>query len=116
MLPTEMTSRVFHAWLFPILSLAVGLMWLGCFSHGKTLLGLVDEETIELCPERKFAGNSTMEIPTKTGGDDPSPSGWSWRWWLLILLFPIPFSPWWLTIICLAVFCSLVYLFTREES
>jgi hypothetical protein len=58
-----------------------------------------------------------MEILAKTGGDAPSPSriGWSWRFWLLLLLFPIPFSPWWLTIICLAVFCSLVYLFTRDK-
>ena len=31
MLPTEMTSKVSHAWLSPILSLTVGLMWLGCF-------------------------------------------------------------------------------------
>ena len=31
MLPTEMTSKVSHTWLFPILSLTVGLMWLGCF-------------------------------------------------------------------------------------
>ena len=62
-------------------------------------------------------GNSSMEIPAKTGGDDTTPSrrGW-WRLWLLVLLFPIPFSPWWLTIICLAVFCFLVYLFTRDES
>jgi hypothetical protein len=36
---------------------------------------------------------------------------------LLIILFPIPFSPWWLTIIYLAVFCLLVWLlvpFDRE--
>src|SRR5260370_38666980 len=26
-----MSSRVLHAWLFPILSLALGLVWLGCF-------------------------------------------------------------------------------------
>jgi hypothetical protein len=60
--------------------------------------------------------NPTMEIPAKTGANDPSSprKGWPWYLWLLVLLFPIPFSPWWLTIICLAVFCSLVYLFTRE--
>jgi hypothetical protein len=36
-----------------------------------------------------------MEIPAKTGGNSPSSSrkGWSWRVWLLILLFPIPFGP-----------------------
>jgi membrane protein implicated in regulation of membrane protease activity len=34
-------------------------------------------------------------------------------WWLilLIVLFPIPFSPWWLTIICLAVFVALLAVF-----
>src|SRR5437773_1333146 len=60
--------------------------------------------------------NPTVEIPANTSGNDPSPprKGWSWRMWLLVLLFPIPFSPWWVTVICLAVFCSLVYLFTRE--
>jgi hypothetical protein len=42
--------------------------------------------------------------------------GWPWYLLLLVLLFPIPFSPWWLTTICLAVFCALVYSFTREES
>jgi hypothetical protein len=34
---------------------------------------------------------------------------------LLVLLFPIPFSPWWLTVICFALFCSLLYLVAREE-
>src|SRR5258708_5943945 len=59
-----------------------------------------------------------MEIPVKTGDHEPSRNGWGWRKWLLIILFPIPFSPWWLTIIYLAVFCSLVWLlvpFDREE-
>jgi hypothetical protein len=63
------------------------------------------------------AGNENMEIQANTGGDDANPSRkGGWRLWLLVLLFPIPFSPWWLTIICLAMFCSLVYLFSREES
>jgi hypothetical protein len=30
--------------------------------------------------------------------------------WLLVLLFPIPFSPWSLTIICLAAFCLFAYV------
>jgi hypothetical protein len=33
-----------------------------------------------------------------------------------VLLFPIPFSPWWLLIICVAIFCSLVCLFTYHDS
>ena len=53
-----------------------------------------------------------MEMPTKTDGIEPSPSrnGLGWRLWLLILLFPIPFSPWWVTLICLTVFCLLAWL------
>jgi hypothetical protein len=59
-----------------------------------------------------------MEIPAKTRGDGPCPSqnGWSWGWWLLIFLFPIPFSPWWLSVFALAVFCLLVFLFAPEEN
>ena len=58
-----------------------------------------------------------MEAPAKTGSNALAPTrkGWSWRLWLLILLSPIPFGPWRLTVICLAVFCSSLYLFTREE-
>jgi hypothetical protein len=57
---------------------------------------------------------------TGIGGGKPSPpqkrSGWP-TWWLilLIILFPIPFGPWWLTIICLAVFCVLVVLITPKK-
>jgi hypothetical protein len=60
----------------------------------------------------------TMEIPEKARHDEAPPSrkGWSWRVWLVVLLFPIPFGPWWLTIICFALFGSLLYLLTREES
>jgi hypothetical protein len=56
-----------------------------------------------------------MEIPVKTGDNEPSRNGWGWRKWLLIILFPIPFSPWWLTIIYLAVFCSLVWLLVQPN-
>jgi hypothetical protein len=33
-----------------------------------------------------------------------------WRKWLLILLFPVPFSPWWLTVICVALFALLEFM------
>jgi hypothetical protein len=32
-----------------------------------------------------------------------------WAWWLLVLLFPIPWSPWWLCIIFIGIFCFLVF-------
>lgn len=35
---------------------------------------------------------------------------WSWLKWLIIILFPIPFGPWWLTVICLTVFCVMAWL------
>ncbi len=54
-----------------------------------------------------------MEVSSKSAAGEPR-KGWSWRLWLFVLLFPIPFSPWWLTVICLALFCILMYLFTRE--
>lgn len=37
------------------------------------------------------------------------------RWWPVLLLFPIPFSPWWLTGICLTLFCFLVWLLSRPR-
>jgi len=46
--------------------------------------------------------------PAKTRGVLDRP--WRWWVWLLILLFPIPFTPWWLGVICLAVFILLVVL------
>jgi hypothetical protein len=36
-----------------------------------------------------------------------------WRWWVYLAvfaLFPVVFHPWWLAIICMAVFCGLVVL------
>ena len=33
----------------------------------------------------------------------------NWAWWLLVLLFPIPWSPWWLCIIFLGIFCFLAF-------
>jgi hypothetical protein len=55
-------------------------------------------------------------LSTKSGGNSSSsPKGRAWGWWFLVILFPIPFSPWWLTIICVGVFGLLCYVFTREE-
>jgi hypothetical protein len=34
----------------------------------------------------------------------------AWLLWLLVLLFPIPFTPWWLGLILLLVFILLVWL------
>jgi len=42
-------------------------------------------------------------------------SGIGWGIWLLVLLFPIPFSPWWLGVICFLAFASLVYLVSRRR-
>ena len=35
--------------------------------------------------------------------------------WLFIVLFPIPFNPWWVTVICLSVFAFLLWGFTRYK-
>ena len=48
--------------------------------------------------------------PPKSGGDLLSTLP---RWvWLLIFLFPIPFSPWWLGIIFTVVFCLFLLVIT----
>jgi hypothetical protein len=39
----------------------------------------------------------------------------SWVWWLLVLLFPIPLSPWWLGLIFFAMFCFLVLGFELSD-
>jgi hypothetical protein len=39
-----------------------------------------------------------------------SPFSRLWVAWLVTLLFPIPFGPWWLTLLCLLVFGLLAYL------
>jgi hypothetical protein len=41
---------------------------------------------------------------------------WGWRTWLLIILFPIPYGPWWLTIICVMGFCLLAYLIVAADN
>lgn len=56
-----------------------------------------------------------MEVSPKTGGNKRSERR-SWLPWLLVLLFPIPFSPWWLGIIFLAAFIVLVVLLSRERA
>jgi hypothetical protein len=41
----------------------------------------------------------------------------NWAWWLLVLLFPIPWSPWWLCIIFLGIFCFLAFgLLQNDEN
>lgn len=35
--------------------------------------------------------------------------------WLVVLLFPLPFSPWWLGLTCLAVFVFLVCMLARDR-
>jgi len=35
--------------------------------------------------------------------------GLNWACWLLVWLFPIPWSPWWACIILLGIFCFLAY-------
>lgn len=38
-----------------------------------------------------------------------------WRKWLLVILFPVPFSPWWLTLTCLGVFALLLYALSDSK-
>jgi hypothetical protein len=60
-----------------------------------------------------------MEIPKNAGGNESSPSrsGSDWRLFLLFLLFliPIPFNPWWVSIIGFGVFTLLAWLLQREK-
>jgi hypothetical protein len=35
--------------------------------------------------------------------------GKHWTWWLLVLLFPIPWTHWWLGLIFFAIFCFLAF-------
>jgi len=47
-------------------------------------------------------------------GDKPAASkGPHWILWVIIFLIPIPFSPWWLGIICAAVCGLLIYAAMR---
>ena len=43
------------------------------------------------------------------------PVKWPWLLWLLILLFPIPWRPWWLTLLCFTLFCLIYYLLARPR-
>jgi hypothetical protein len=49
--------------------------------------------------------------------NDPfkQPVKWPWLLWLLILLFPIPWRPWWLTLLCLTIFGMIIYLVDRPR-
>jgi hypothetical protein len=38
-----------------------------------------------------------------------------WAWWLLVFLFPLPFSPWWLGLTFFAIFCFLVWGFALSD-
>lgn len=41
----------------------------------------------------------------------------NWGWWLLVWLFPIPWTPWWAGIILLGIFGFLAYgVLTAEEA
>jgi cytochrome c biogenesis protein ResB len=60
-------------------------------------------------------GYAIMGMWAGMGNDDQSskPNGAGRpSWWLilLVILFPIPFSPWWLTIICVALFVVMLVL------
>ena len=37
-----------------------------------------------------------------------------WLMWLFVLLFPVPFAPWWLGIICVVLFLTLFFLLRRN--
>jgi hypothetical protein len=41
---------------------------------------------------------------------------WPWWAWLIFLLFPIPFSPWWLGLFCLMVFILLLIVLREPGS
>ena len=60
--------------------------------HGHTLLG---------------------ELISMQSNDDRGGIPW---WWLVVLiLFPIPFCPWWLGIICFPIFCGLSWAVFQEH-
>jgi len=48
-------------------------------------------------------------------GDGPKRFPDKLAWWLLLLLFPLPYSPWWLGLIFFAMFCFLVWGFTLSD-
>ena len=56
-----------------------------------------------------------MKLPRLELDDNPPEA---WRWWVYIVLFylfPIVFHPWWLAIICLAVYCLLMILLLQKK-
>jgi len=40
--------------------------------------------------------------------------GIPWWWLVVLILLPIPFTPWWLGIICFALFCGLSWALFQE--
>ena len=60
--------------------------------------------------QEKFLNESRFQH----SGDKPSRKKPSLLLWLVVILFPMPFSPWWLTLICLAVFVFLLWVFNQE--
>jgi hypothetical protein len=57
-----------------------------------------------------------METPAKMDGNQTAPlRGWRLVWVIVLFLIPIPFSPWWLGIICFATFGVLMWLLVRKR-
>jgi hypothetical protein len=57
----------------------------------------------------------SLDTSAKTGGNNTSSTRkLSWLAWLLIILFPMPFHPWWATVTCLVLFAGLMYVLTYE--
>jgi hypothetical protein len=64
-----------------------------------------------LCGTGVFAGRGGHD----GSGEKGKASKWEWLIWLGVFLFPIPFSPWWLSLICMAAFGSLLFLVYRQR-
>ena len=61
--------------------------------------------------------SSIGELKVKLPRLDPNPPE-AWRWWVYIILFflfPIVFHPWWLAIICLAIYSLLLILLLQKK-
>jgi hypothetical protein len=60
-----------------------------------------------------------VKIPTKADGNEASPfrniRGWRLCLLIVLVLIPIPFSPWWVGIIGLGVFGLLMWLFVATK-
>jgi hypothetical protein len=60
-----------------------------------------------------------MELPAKTGDNEPRPSPKrTASWWVLLLIFilvPVRFGPWWLTVTSLTICLALAWLLFRPD-